>query len=84
MFDFATKESKHHTPPVPGGGHGGGDDGISEAFLQAVRQRSQAPLRVKPLEMLESHLLVFAAEKSRLEGRTVDFEEYTAKLGVHV
>jgi hypothetical protein len=50
------------------GGHGGGDRGVLEAFLQAVASGDPAPILSSPLETLASHLVVFAAERSRRLG----------------
>jgi hypothetical protein len=82
VFDFASRTRKDYDPPVPSGGHGGGDAGITHAFLQAVKHRQQSLLHVEPLEMLNSHLLVFAAEDSRITGKTVQFEEFAQSAGV--
>ena len=82
MFDFASRTRKDFDPPPPAGGHGGGDAGVARAFFEAVKHRDQSRLRVEPLEMLNSHLLVFAAEQSRVEGRTVDFGDFAEKAGI--
>ena len=52
-------------------GHAGGDAGIVKAFLQAVVSNDPTPILSNPTETLESHLMVFAAERSRREGRVV-------------
>ncbi len=52
-------------------GHGGGDDGLTAAFLRAVAEDNPSYLLSGIEETLESHLMVFAAERSRLEGRVV-------------
>ena len=52
-------------------GHGGGDDALMAAFVRALRSGDSSELLSGPEEALESHLMVFAAERSRLEGRTV-------------
>ncbi|KAL7420593.1 hypothetical protein Q5752_004544 [Cryptotrichosporon argae] len=77
VFDFNTRTKVLHTPARPQGGHGGGDAGLSAAFWQAAARGSQDPLGVSPLEMLQSHLLVFAAEQSRLTGDTVDLASFS-------
>jgi len=51
-------------------GHGGGDAGVVNAFLQAI-VREDPSLITDPEEALESHRMVFAAERSRRSGRTV-------------
>lgn len=72
VTDFANGTSKLHTPPDHGGGHGGGDRGISEAFVKAVAEQRQDALGTDVDEVLKSHLTVFAAEKSRRDGQVVD------------
>lgn len=53
------------------GGHGGGDYGLMDAFIRAVAEQNRSPILSGPEETLESHLIVFAAEKARLEKRVV-------------
>ena len=60
-------------------GHSGGDYGLINAFISAIMGREEAGSTVK--ESLESHMLAFAAEKSRVEGRTIDMDEYMAEVG---
>jgi predicted dehydrogenase len=55
-------------------GHGGGDAGLMSAFVQAVR--GQIPAQTTAHESLVSHLLAFAAEQARLEGRVVDMDAF--------
>ena len=76
VYDFNTKTETIHTPPPPEGGHGGGDAGLSKTFWRAVGERNQDVLKNTPWEMLHSHLMVFAAEESRLTGRTVDVDAF--------
>jgi predicted dehydrogenase len=61
--------------PVGGGdtstvlsGHGGGDFGLMRQFVAAIRDGDTAAIRSGPAESLESHLIVFAAEKARKNG----------------
>ena len=79
IFDFLTEEERTVSSAELGGnstleGHGGGDAGLMAAFLRAVREEDARYLLSGPLETLESHLMVFAAERSRLEGRTVSLQ----------
>lgn len=62
-----------HIPPGPSG-HGGGDFGIVEGFIRAAR--GDATPLTSARESLESHLLAFAAEESRLQGHVVDMDEF--------
>ncbi|HYN87969.1 MAG TPA: Gfo/Idh/MocA family oxidoreductase [Ardenticatenaceae bacterium] len=67
-------------PIDPGiGGHGGGDFGVVRAFLRALRGEERAMTTAR--EALESHLLAFAAEESRLNGRVVDMDDFRRRAG---
>lgn len=48
-----------------GTGHGGGDFGIVEAFVSALEHNDPSRISSGIDETLESHLIVFAAERSR-------------------
>lgn len=51
-------------------GHGGGDEGVMRAFVRAVRGEDVEGLTTAR-ESLKSHLMAFAADRARLEGRVV-------------
>lgn len=57
------------------GGHGGGDGNIMESFVSAIASNDPSKILSGPAETLESHLMVFAAEKARREGRIVEIAE---------
>jgi hypothetical protein len=59
-------------------GHGGGDTGIMRGFVAAIR--GEAPPRSSARESLESHLLAFASEDSRLAHSVVDMPTYRQQL----
>ena len=44
--------------------------------MRAVAEKDQTVLGVTPEEILNSHLLVFAAEDARKQGRVVDFGQF--------
>jgi predicted dehydrogenase len=54
------------------GGHGGGDLGLMESFVTAIAQNDPTKILSGADESLESHLMVFAAERARIEHRVVD------------
>ena len=56
------------------GGHGGGDAGLMSSFVDAVRTSDPARVLSGPEESLETHLMVFAAERARREHRVVDLD----------
>ncbi|KAJ4934384.1 hypothetical protein JOQ06_007181 [Pogonophryne albipinna] len=84
VFDFLTQRSTKHSPLsgaprrfMSMSGHGGADYYLMDAFVSAVANNDPSLIRSGPEETLLSHLLVFEAERSRLEGRVV----YCGDLG---
>jgi len=73
VFDFRTRTTEVLSASPPGdhtaaGGHGGGDQGLMDAFVRAVASGDPTYIRTGPRESLAAHLAVFAAERARLEG----------------
>jgi predicted dehydrogenase len=73
VVDFLTGQTEvlEASPPgdaTAGGGHGGGDWGLMDAFVQAVATGDRSLVRSGPRESLAAHLAVFAAERARHEG----------------
>ncbi len=78
IIDHLDGEREEITVPVGSSGHGGGDMGIVESFLEAVKgDRSQAP---SARESLESHYLAFAAEASRQGGAVVEIDTFRQEM----
>ena len=75
IYDFLTDTEEEIGVGAAGsgivGGHGGGDNGLMESFVEAISTKNDNAILSGPQETLESHLMVFAAEKSRLEGKVV-------------
>ncbi len=75
-FDFLTDQTRViSTEDADGsilGGHGGGDYGLINRFVEAVAKKNQNLILSGPDESLETHRMVFAAEQARLEHRVVD------------
>ncbi len=59
------------TGPSAADGHGGGDEGLVDAFLAAVASGDPALLRSEAAESLMTHRVVWAAERARLTGTVV-------------
>jgi predicted dehydrogenase len=59
------------------GGHGGGDERVMVSFLAAIREGNPGLVLTDVRESLRTHAIVFAAEKSRRQGRMVAMEEMT-------
>ncbi|MFH1615116.1 MAG: Gfo/Idh/MocA family oxidoreductase [Planctomycetota bacterium] len=79
-----TDHSIGHTEKMqtgfPEGSHGGGDFSMIHNFLDAVQQGSNAQAVASVKECVHGHLIGFAAEHSRLTGRTVDIDEWSSSL----
>jgi len=76
IYDFLTEQTVEiDTEVVSDGsilsGHGGGNDSLMDHFLRAVQARDPSLILSGPLETLESHRMVFAAEELRRGGRVV-------------
>ena len=75
-----------HFPEKRGKGHGGGDEGLAQQFIQAVEAVKNGGMHVDQAqrlfigctlaEVVRSHAVVFAAEDSRTNGRVVDWDEW--------
>jgi predicted dehydrogenase len=75
VFDFLTqKTEKIDTNASENsilGGHGGGDGGLMEKFVTALAENDPSGILSGSDATLESHHMVFAAEKSRVKGKIV-------------
>ena len=77
LFDFLTDKKTVIDTAIKndGGilsGHGGGDGGLMDAFVSAVAEQDPSKILSGTDETLESHLMVFAAEESRKNGKVMD------------
>ena len=75
MIDDAAKTSEHF-----GGGHGGGDQGIMQAFFARMKGTYAGKSICSLRQSVDNHLMAFAAEKSRVEGSVITMSEYCDKL----
>lgn len=64
------------------GGHAGGDAGLMNDMIHLERGDEFDHISLTPIDRsVESHLVAFAAEESRLnDGKVIDMEEYTKSL----
>nr|CAB3262198.1 uncharacterized protein LOC100178609 [Phallusia mammillata] len=73
-FDFLSKQRKTYyctSNATAGlGGHGGADFHLVQNFIKAVAENDPSYIKSGIDETLESHRIVFAAEQSRLSGKT--------------
>jgi predicted dehydrogenase len=58
-------------------GHGGGDHGLMADFAAVLRGEAEALTSARV--SLESHLLAFASEEARLNGRVIQMDEYRTR-----
>lgn len=77
--DFVTDKQIRITPELIESGHMGGDIVLIDEFIEATKNANGLHLSSAE-ESLESHLLAFAAEKSRTERVFVDMAEYTREI----
>jgi hypothetical protein len=61
-------------------GHSGGDQGLLDHFCDVVARDAPDEVRASGRVALESHLMGFAAERSRLEGRTLDMNAFRSEV----
>jgi predicted dehydrogenase len=64
-----------HKLTTDSSGHGGGETGLINAFLETIHSKEAQPL-TNAYETLESHLMAFAAHESRLQSKVIDMEDY--------
>jgi predicted dehydrogenase len=69
------RKTRYDTSGDSSAGHGGGDDGLILAFLNALQAGSSQHSLSTAHQALESHLLAFRAEESRLEQKVIVLEQ---------
>ncbi|MFB9327964.1 Gfo/Idh/MocA family protein [Paenibacillus aurantiacus] len=63
-------------------GHGGGDMGLIKDFVQLVSEDGRRQGLTSANQSVQSHLMAFAAEQSRVEGRVIDLASYTDRFRI--
>lgn len=69
IYDTSTELSAHDA-------HGGGDYWFMHAYVSAILENNPSLILSGAEETLESHLMVFAAERARTESRVVTMQEF--------
>lgn len=73
--DFMTMARDRIVLEAPVEGHGGSDEAFMDDIVSSYR-RGGRPSRSSARQSVESHMIAFAAEESRIEGRTIDMEDF--------
>lgn len=86
VYDFGTSKTEVHYPHQPGGGHGGGDAGLTRHFVNAIEavKHEATPINEAQLhhigctleDVIRSHAMVFAAEEARRKKIVIDWQEW--------
>lgn len=63
---------------VSGAQHGGGDYQLLKAFIQDISTKSKSPL-TNAREILESHIMAFAADKAREDTSVINMERFRSQ-----
>jgi predicted dehydrogenase len=75
VFDFLAESETTYDTSTEGlstlEAHGGGDFGVIDSFIRAVAENNPGLILSGPDESLETHLMVFSAERSRNEKQTI-------------
>jgi predicted dehydrogenase len=78
-----SREMKVITPMQAEGGHGGGDAALMEDFLRIMElKENESDSRTSIDKSVESHIMAYAAEKSRLTSKVIDIDELKQSLMV--
>lgn len=74
VHNFETGETTIHPIVLQDGGHGGADTGLMDAVVDALKNNK--PMSTSAEVSVESHLMAFAAEESRLNGKMINMQDY--------
>jgi predicted dehydrogenase len=74
IHDHLTGRIEQVDPRAGTSGHGGGDEGVMAAFVEALHDPGTALTTAR--ESLESHLMAFAAEKARVDGGIIQLDDF--------
>lgn len=72
---FGLDEKRILNPKKIVGGHGGGDTGIMEDFISLINKEKDEAL-TSARKSVQSHMMAFAAEESRLENKIVMMKDF--------
>ncbi|MGO4182817.1 Gfo/Idh/MocA family protein [Paenibacillus sp. MCAF9] len=61
-------------------GHGGGDMGLLKDFLKLVREDGKSEGLTSASQSVQSHLMAFAAEQSRVDGNSINLKDFAESI----
>jgi len=77
IYDFNSEGIETIKAVETSGGHSGGDEGIMREFVSRIRGNGKKKSSTADDISVQSHLMAFAAEESRLTGKVIDMEKFT-------
>lgn len=80
LLDFSSEKPEIINLEDASSGHGGGDHGLMRDFVRLVQKDGAEKGRTSADVSVQSHVMAYAAEKSRLEDVVVDIKEYVKQL----
>lgn len=80
VADFLTRTRQVFKLKDNYAGHGGGDFGIMKDFVRLIRDEKSGSHISTIGASVQSHLMAFSAEKSRLERNVINLADYSEKL----
>jgi predicted dehydrogenase len=84
VTDHTTRESTPHKVELKSGGysgHGGGDAGLMDALYSEMMKDRPEDMHSSIQKSVESHLMGFAAEESRVTGQTIRLDAFYKQFG---
>ncbi len=82
LYDFTTNKCKTielNDVEINSYGHGGGDFGLMSSLVNFLTDPNAKKMSSNAADSIESHLICFAAEKSRNENTVINMEDYKLK-----
>lgn len=86
VIPFSSNQSDSHiiqviTPKVVPGFHGGGDTGLMQNFFEIMDSKTDINESISSIDRsVESHIMSYAAELSRLNGKTILLDDLKSSL----
>jgi predicted dehydrogenase len=80
IYEFSGGRTDLIKPPLSLRRYGGGDHGLMEHLVDSVRRGDNVQELTAARTALESHLMAFAAERSRIEERTICMNMYRNEI----